>query len=168
MSSRQNELLKMSASSVCVPRLSSICLLPLWVSASTSNPVSFQTLLILAPWACEIFCVPFKSTVYFLYVSSSSESKPHLTSKIKHHQFLGPWSPVWGACCGAWIHWSLGRNFVIVLFMGHWPIGMDLEYTLFIPLLTISLWSILYIFRYRKHFFFFCWSSDLSHQYLFC
>ena len=32
---------------------------------------------------------------------------------------------------------------------------MDLEYTLFIPLLTISLWSILYIFRYRKPFFFF-------------
>ena len=32
---------------------------------------------------------------------------------------------------------------------------MDLEYTLVIPLLTLSLWSILYIFRYRKHFFFF-------------
>ena len=37
--------------------------------------------------------------------------------------------------------------------------GMDLEYTLFIPFLTISLWSILYIFSCRKPFlsFFFFW-----------
>ena len=125
----------------------------------------FKPLLI--PWVLEHvrFCVCHLRVQSISYTSGSSESKPHLTSKIKHHQFLGPWSPVWGACCGAWIHCSLGRNFVIVLFVGHWPMGMDLEYTLFIPFLTISLWSILYIFSCRKpflSFFFFLVGLQIS------
>ena len=63
--------------------------------------------------------------------------------------------PGWRTQCGAWTPQSLRRAsaiVIILLFVGHLPMGVDLDYTVSLALLVILWWFLLYIFSCGKSF----------------
>lgn len=69
VSLQQNKLLK-DATSICVPRVTFSCLLPLQEALRYQLGLTWVPLkLLLQPRACEILCEPFKSRVCFLQPS---------------------------------------------------------------------------------------------------
>ena len=96
----------MAAPSVCVPRVSSSCLLPLAspgdspTSAGRSDPGSFQlTVPALGPRACEILCTPFQSGVSLFHTSLWKVSPSGLECQTFWGLFFPsrPGSLMWGS-----------------------------------------------------------------------
>ena len=69
----------------------------------------------------------------------------------------------WGTQCRTQTLHSLGRTFVIVIFFHLWTVhgGMALDSTMTLPILLVSFWFLLYIFRHRRSFLI---GSGLFHQ----
>ena len=63
-----------------------------------------------------------------------------------------------GVQCGTWTTCSLGRNSAIVIIPPLVSLDMNLDYTLSLTLLPISLWFLLYIFSCRRSFLLVLWS----------
>ena len=152
---------QMAATSISVPRGASVasCLSggpPR--SVEGSDPGTFQiNTSVLGVGVCEVLHVPFKSGVCFLQPSGSPILKPHWSSKqdILGASLPNAGPPGWVVWCGAWTPCSLCRNSAIVIilpFVGCLPGGVGLAYTVSLPLLSVSLWFLLYIFSGRKSF----------------
>lgn len=154
----------MAAVSVYVLRVSSSFFLRLSKFIRWFDPGSFQIIAsLLGPRSYEISCVLFRSGFSFPQLSGSPKSKPS-GFQSQSSLVLSPdsGSPVWLAQCGTWTPYSLGKTatiVIILLFVGHPPEGMGLDYTTSLPFLPVF-WFLLYIFSYGISFLLIFWSSS--------
>ena len=148
----------MAATSVCAPRVSSRCLLPLQQtqrSAGGSDPGSFQiTASSLGLRACGFCVCPLRVKSLFLTALWLSPKQAPLAFKpnILGVHLPGAGLSGWGAQCGAQTPHSLERTSAVVIilpFVCHPPGGTGLDYTKSSCLLPISLWFLLFIFSCR-------------------
>ena len=111
--------------------------------------------LLLLPWILESveLCEPFKNEVSISPQSSDSpKSKPPWLSNSNvleaHLPCIGALG--WGDHCGAQTTHSLGR--IILPFVGRLLGDISLDYIASLPLPSILLWFVLYIFTCRRSF----------------
>ena len=106
------------------------------------------------------FCMcPLRVELYFPQPSVPHKSKLHsLAFRARHSggSFSQCRAPEWGAQCGAQTHCFVVRTSpiaMILLFVGHSPEGMGLDYYTRIPaLMPTLLWFYLYSFLCRRSF----------------
>ena len=128
-------------------------------SACCSDPGFFQmTASALVPEACEILCVPFGSGVFISYspLALLKASPACLQSQMFWRNHLPGAVPLgWGAQFGSQTPCFFGRTSAIVIilpFVGYPPRGVGLDCTTFPPVLSVSLWLLLYIFSCARYF----------------
>ena len=111
------------------------------------------------PWGLE--WVTYSVCLLRVSISPSPLALPHSSSKPNFSRpcLPGAKSLVWGAWCGAQIPRSMGRQLRLCfsLCVAH----LGLNYTMFPPLLPITMWFLPCICSCRNLF---CWSSSLSQQ----
>lgn len=139
VSLQQNKLLK-DATSICVPRVTFSCLLPLQEALRYQLGLTWVPLkLLLQPRACEILCEPFKSRVCFLQPSKFLDYNFCWPQTFGGLIFpvLGQGSSMWGS--DSLIFWRNLCNCDYPPTCDHLPMGVRLDCTVCQILLFISL-----------------------------
>ena len=121
-------------------------------SASVPDSGSFQITL------CALVlgtCLKLESLFPTALWHSDKQAQVAFKTRLSEVHLLGAGPLGQGAQCVAWTPRSCGRTsaiVIILLFKGHLPRGIGLDYTASLPLLPFLLWFFLYIFSCRESF----------------
>ena len=148
--------------SICVPRGSPSCLLPLQASLQDQQMDLTRSIFkrLLPCWYSE--CVrflhaSFKNRVSVSYSHPALLFWNHLTFKGRHSDGSSPQSRtsrlgslMWHS--DPWLLWRTSALVITLLFVGCLPESIGLGYTTSSPFLPVLLWFLLYIFSCEKSF----------------